>query len=108
MFRGEEAEGHAGADALVGRACEQLAHCERLSHLVLSVPDDEQLSAHELLATVGAAARGRLQSLTLENAQLPPTREGAASAVATLGACYPRRHPDGGVAAATFVGDFFD
>ena len=89
-YEGEEARRSGNASGLVVLVCRRLARCERLSHLVLSVEPREQLSAHDLLAAIGAEVGSQLRSLTLTDAQLPPTKKAVAAAMRTLGACYSR------------------
>ena len=70
--------------------CGCLTHCRCLWHLGLTVPSEELLHAPELLAAVGAAIGGRLQSLSLCYPQLPPARDAAARVMHTVVACFPR------------------
>lgn len=73
--------------AWLARLCRWLGRCTRLAHLGLSV--SRGAPAEQLLSAVGAAAGGRLRSLTLDNAVLPPTRGAAAAALLLLPDCYP-------------------
>ena len=89
LFEGPgDVEGEGGAALQVPCVFGWLAHCKRLSHLVLRVR--ACMSTHDLLAAVGAAAGGRLLSLTLDDVELPQTRDAAARAMQALVACYPR------------------
>ena len=89
LFEGKEAEGEADADAQASRVFGWLAHCERLSHLVLQISTKTRMSALELLARAGAVVGARLRSLTLNFAQPPRTAAAVAKAMQILGACYP-------------------
>lgn len=91
-FEGAEVDGGGGdasRAARLLRLCGWLGHCKRLEHLDLSNAEGAPLQ-EVLAAVVGASLGGRLASLSIGRAAMPPTPDAAARLVHMLVALYTR------------------